>query len=344
MAVPVFEDILRGITEALPETPRPTSFLRDKMFRTPEFFASDLIDIAKWRDDRGIATSTPRGAPSNVTEKTPYTGIVVKPPSFKPKKIITSLDLVKRGIGEGMTTNGRDRNAAISSLAAVITDQLDTSISRAELLQGFQAMLNGAVSVYSETGDVLGTIATGRTSALDNANVSLAWTNASSDPIGDVDATAEDTQKISGFPADIVILGKAAATAALQHVTVQRQLSTDWSGRGQLNNTLQANGGRLIGNIDGREWWTIPDYYKHPKTGVLTAFMHTNRVIVGSTLAGLTPLYALVDDVENPVATERSMKAWPEKDPSGFIYQMLAAALVFPLNPDSNACRTAIGF
>lgn len=344
MAEPVFEDILRGITHALPEAPRPASFLRDYLFRAPEFFASDLIDIAQWRDDRGVATSTPRGAPANVTEKTEYTGLVVKPPSFKPKKILTSLDLTKRLPGEGMTVNGNSRANAVTALSAMILDQLDQSISRAEILQAFQALLTGAVTVYSETGDALATISTGRISALNTANVGTVWTTSTADALGDINTLADLTQKWSGFPGDYVIMGQTAANAALKLESVQRQLSTDWSARGQLDNTLEASGARKMGRADGRDWWQVPDWYKHPKTGVLTAFMDTDRIIVGSTMAGITPLYALVDDVENPVAAERHMKAWPDKEAGAYIYQMLTAALMFPLNPNAHGVRRVTGF
>lgn len=338
----VFEDILRGITEALPEAPRPASFLRDFLFRTPEYFASDTIDISQWRDDRGIALSTPRGGVANTTEKTPYTGTAVKPPSFKPTKTLTSLDLIKRGIGEGMTVSGNSRAGAVAALSARIIDQLDTSISRAEILQAFQALLNGAVTIYGETGASLGTISTGRNAALNNANVSVAWTTSTADALGDVNNEADTVQKISGFPADYVILGQAAANAAMKLESIQRAVSADWSDRGRLDNTLEANGARKMGIIDGRRWFQIPDYYKHPSTGVLTSFMHTNRIIVGSSMAGITPLYALIDDVENPTAADRYMKAWPDKPSGSYIYQMLAAALMFPLNPDSAGCKTVV--
>lgn len=337
-----FQDLLRGITAALPEAPRPASFLRDYLFTAPEFFASGDIDVAQFRSSRGLATATPRGAPGNFTEKTGYSGRVVTPPSFKPKKLITALDLTKRLPGEGVTVNGQNRNGAMSQLAAQLIDELDQEISRAEILQGFQALQDATINIYGATGDVIGTISTGRDSSLNVANVTTTWTNASSDPLADVNKEGDATQKLSGFPADYVICGQAAANAAMAHATVQKALSKDWSVRGELDNALQASGARRIGYIDGRTWWTLPDYYRHPKTGVLTAYVNTNRFIVGSTMAGLSPLYALVDDVENPVAAERSMKAWPEKDPSGYVYQMLSAALVFPKNPNAHGCKTAI--
>lgn len=342
MATPVFEDILRGITAALPEAPRPASFIRELLFRTPEYFASDLIDITQWRDDRGIALSTPRGGSANTTEKTSYSGLVVRPPSFKPTKTLTSLDLTKRLPGEGMTVNGNSRANAVTALSATILDQLDQSISRAEILQGFQALLNGAVTIYSETGAVLGSIATGRDSSLETTNVGTAWTTSTADALGDLNTLGDATQKLSGFPADYAILGQAAATAFLKLETVRLALSKDWSQRGQIDNALESSGARRLGYADGKSIWSVPDYYKHPATGALTAFMHTNRVIVGSTMAGITPLYALLDDVENPVAADRSMKAWPDKASGSYIYQMLSAALMFPLNPNAHGVRTAI--
>jgi len=338
----IFQDLLRGITAALPEAPRPASFLRDYLFTAPEFFASGDIDIAQFRSSRGIAVATPRGAPGTFTEKTGYSGRVVTPPSFKPKKLITALDLTKRLPGDGMTVNGQNRNGALSQLAAQIMDELDQEISRSEILQGFQALQDASISIYGATGDVIGTIATGRDSSLNVANVTLKWTDTDADPLGDVNKEGDNVQKLSGFPADYVLVGSAAAAAAQNHAGVQKALSSDWSDRGRLDNTLEATGARRIGRIDGRDWWSVPDYYRHPKTGVLTAYMNTNRFVVGSTMAGLSPLYALVDDVENPVAAERSMKSWPEKDPSGYVYQMLSAVVVIPKNPNAHGCKTAI--
>lgn len=340
----VFEDLLRGITAALPEMVRPPSFLGEYLFKTPEYFGSGDVDVARYRANRRIATSTPRGAPANVTEKTSYTGTVITPPSFKPKMIITSNDLKKRLPGEGMTTNDTGRTQALAQIGAEIAEDLDGQITRAGYLQATDGLFDAGIRVFSETGDVLATIPTGRTTALNNANVSLAWTNSSSTPLPDINTAADLIQKTSGWSADFVLGGTAAINALMSHATVKSDLSKDWSGRGQLMNQLQASGARWHGTVDGRDIFSLNDYYKHPKTGALTAFIPTGKILVGSSQVGVSPLYALPDDVENPVASDRLMKMWKSDDPSGYFYQMLAAMLVFPKNVDAFCVRNVIGF
>lgn len=179
------------------------------------------------------------------------------------------------------------------------------------------AMFNGVVNITDVNGNVIDTINLGA-KATHNDSTSKGWETASYKGIvKDLDKAAVLIAQDSGLTATDVILGSAAANAAMQNDHFLKMLDTKNlnAGNVELTTKLQGNGARLLGMVNGMRVWRYDEIYKDAM-GNVNSIVPANKVLVLSADLAATLHYGVTGDVENGFFEgEASSSTWYEKDP-----------------------------
>lgn len=264
---------------------RPTLFLAG-MFRSPpeNFYNSESVQVDIVRSGESVAvnvfdiSSGPRR-----TEATQFTNKEFTPPIYNEGSSINAFDLQKRQPG---ATNFEDpqfqANATFQSFRQVrLTED---RIRRAYEWQASQVLQNpGAVTLVDENGFT--------TFAIDYSpkashfpTVAVAWSNAASDPLLDLEALAIQIRTDGLVTVTDVIMGDTAFNNFIRNDEVKSQLDNRRIEIGGIVPISRGEGATLQGDVWIGSYrlniWTYSGRFEHPQTGVSTSFIAADKVIM----------------------------------------------------------------
>lgn len=246
------------------------------------------------------------------------------------KRITTAFDCLKRMPGEApAVANAISPNVRASNLVAMDLADLIGKVNRTTEKCVSDALFNGVVNITDVNGNVIDTINLGA-KATHNDTTSKGWATSNYKGIvKDIDEAAVLIAQDSGLTATDVILGSAAANAAMQNDHFLKLLDTKNLNAGavELTTKLQGNGARLLGMVNGMRVWRYDEIFKDA-SGNVNSIVPANKVLVLSADLAATLHYGVTGDIENGFFEGvSSASTWYEKDPSAQWLRVRSAPL-----------------
>ena len=337
----------RTMLEAIEQMKRPGRFLRDTFFPGFRQFDTATVDVDIVKGKRRLAPYVNPLAEGKVVERRGFTTNTLKPGYIKPKMATTAGDLLKRQPGEVLYQGGLGiEGRAAQQLGNDLAELLDM-IDRREEWNAAQALNTGAVAMtlIGESGDQEVSIdfQMAATHKVTLAGPDL-WSDAGSDPIGDLSAWSRLCRQDSGLTPTDVVMGVDACQAFLNHADVQKKLDMRQVDMGAIKPELLEDGVTYIGRLKAPglqiDVWTYDEWYYDEATQTEISMVPADKVWIGSRRAQNSKLYAVIQDMEAieggiAAAVQRFPKSWVTKDPSARWLMIQSAPLMALNQPDA---------
>jgi hypothetical protein len=340
MANNVDKDYVRAVLSPAVEMLEPNSFVLNHLFKNTELFATKNVDLDIYRGKRRASPYVRRNQEGVAIDKIGYETRSITPPLLKPKKFIDPDDILKRMPGEQISFQGNSRLSMVDQFLARELNDLDGTITRAEILQACQSLWNGEIVAKDIDGNTLFTLGYGRAANL-TYQVSTLWSATGNNPLKDLGEARRRIQTHTGFRADFIYGGFDAIQAFLASTGVQNQLSKDWAARGEFVEELSSLGGVFYGRIAGFDVWGWDETYTD-ENGVDQYLFPEKKVLVGSSQAECSRVYGAIPHMDSMVAAPRFLNTYKENDPSVDVIQLYSAPVMLAKHADAYAVLTVL--
>lgn len=351
-------DVTKVMLAAYENEPEPTLFLSG-MFQSPRsnFHNSEEVEIDVIRTDEEVAIAIQdlsTGARLNSEDL--YTNKSFKPPVYKEAGPINAHTLIKRLPGS-IEFASVDFMVAAAERAMMLGRKLQRKILRAVELQSSQVLTTGVVTLTDDTGAAVYSIDY-KPKATHFPTVSVAWNNANSTKLADIQALA-NVIRGNGYNPDMLIMGEGSFELFIQDADVLARMDNRRiAGNGIVAMDRMGNGGIYRGTVEIGNYrydiYTYPGRYKHPQTGVSTAFIADDKVIVRDSTARLDATFGGIPRIGAPdprvpaAMFERisipgqmfdlQQNSWITNDGETLMHQVGTRPLMIPTAIDSFGC------
>lgn len=333
MSVSMFDT--RVMLQALEMMPPVRTFLRDTFFRNVRTFDVAKVDVDIVKGKRKVAAYVHPNAQGKLVTREGFTTNTYEPPYIKEKMVTTAADILKRQPGENIYGSKSPTEKARIQLAKDL-QYLNDRVTRAEEVQASQALFLGEVTVTNGDKIAFGMDTTHKVT-LTSTDL---WTDTTnSKPLDKLRTWKQMLVKDSGLAPDFLLMGASAYTAFMNHPKTK-----DGSGAvssikvtlGQINPQDLPNGATYVGYLTelGLDIYTYDDIYLGTNDAE-TAFVPTDKILMGSTRARMDRLYGAILDLKSDFEGERFAKSWEEEDPSARFIMMQSAPLLCPHDVNS---------
>jgi hypothetical protein len=256
-------------------------------FRSPpeNFHTTEEIEFDVQRDDENVAivihdlTVAPRD-----NESTLYTNKRLKPPIFDEQGHISAYNLMARQAGQNPFASP-DYAANALREAYAIFRKLELKIRRAIELMASQVLQTGVLTLTDAAGVAQYTL-NFQPKATHIKTVTTTWAadGATGAPLTDLADLATVVRRDGKVEPKRLIFGDVAWPRFLANAAVQKALDVR---RLEIGNVAPESRGQGA-TFQGWCWighyrfelWTYDGFYKHPQTGVLTPYVHPDKVIM----------------------------------------------------------------
>jgi hypothetical protein len=339
MANLIDKDLVRAVMTPGIELLEANTFPVQHIFKATEAFATTTVDLDIFKGQRKVGGYVKRFQEGNNVDKIAYTTKEIAPPYLKPKVAIMPSDIYKRMEGEQVSFQGDNRTSVMDMFFAKQLNYLESIIERSETLQAVQALWNGEIVAKNDNNETLYTLNFGRDAAL-TYTVGTLWSASGANPLKDLANARKLIQEKSGFRADFIYGGFDAIQEFLASEAVFNQINNDYSNRGRFEQ-LEDIGGVYYGRIAGFDVWGWDETYTDTD-GTEKAFFPDKKILVGSTRALATKLYAGIENVKSMIAAPRYLDTYNQDDPSAIIAQLHSAPMMVTNHPDAYATLTVL--
>jgi len=333
---------------------RPSTSARDTFFPRATQFDTASVDVDIVKGKRRLAPLVNPLAEGRVVERTGFTTNTLKPGYVKPKFVTTAGDLLKRSPGEVLYAGGRTPEMRAQEQLAKDLGELYDMVTRREEWMAAQALTTGQVvmTIKGETTDQTVTVDFQMDS---NHKVTLTgtdlWSDAGSDPLGDLATWARKCRQDSGLSPTDVLMGSDAAEAFIKNTAVDKELNNRRIDTGMIVPENLPNGVAYLGRIDrpgvSVDLWTYDEWFVDEETGLEGSAIPANKVVMGSRRAQNSKLWGAIQDMDafdsGLVAANRFPKSWVTKDPSVRWLMVQSAPLMALNQPDAFVIATVLG-
>ena len=336
MAVDIFTP--RTMLRALNQENVAGNFLLDLLFPTIEVSDTKYVDIDIVKGDERLAPFVAPVVEGELVESQGFTTNTYEPPYIKPKFMTSAAQLInERSPGSAIYGGDTPGQRAAAKLTKEIQDG-EKMIHRREEWMAAQGLTTGTITVSGKGIERVidfGMAADHKVTLLTTDR----WSDAGSDPLGDIRTWTRQISDDGDANADVLILGSGAADALLAHADVKDIMDNRRIIAGEINPALLAKGVIYHGiiNVTG----VNVDIYEYngsyrDAAGDLQRFIALDRVVLTSTQADFRRNYAAIQDLEaGMVPLPIFVKSWEEKDPSGRVVLLQSAPLPAPHQIDA---------
>jgi len=301
--------------EALKLTPRPRTFLRERLFggRSTTFETQYVIfDVTK--NKRALAPFVNKHIGGFLVEKSHMNTQRYEPPQITPRSTFNGSEAFERMPGEviGGSESPDDRAAA---LRAKILSEHDVAITRTEEVMCAQMLSTGVIPIVGE--GVSDEIDLGFTNT-DTLSGTSRWGQSASNVLANIRGWKNTNIKKSGVSSDTMVCGEGAADALLNDEGFLKAMDKRYAKFGQVDVADLPSGAVYIGTVLGVDIYEYPEWYINPTNGVETPLIPTDKIVLFPSAArniGAEMLYAAYYDVEDKTTYvgERIPRAWTDK-------------------------------
>ena len=339
MAVNLFET--RTLTQQVNQMYPIGSFLTDMFFKNVQNPTAEHIDVVIKKGKRRIAPFVSPKVQGKVVTSLGKTVHTYKPGYIKDKRIFDYMD--------GTTAQNvfyADNMSETQRLALRISedlsDQTDMISRRIEVMVS-EALTTGAVSIVGDGIDDVVDFGMDGTHKVTLTGTAL-WTDENSDPRANVLTWRDKIQEDSGLSPDVIIMGKEACAAYVNHAKVKDTLSNRRIDMGIIEPKNLPKGVTYYGydREAGVDIYRYNEWYYDEETQQNVAIMPVDKVILASTNAETVLAFGMIKDLKALYATRYFTKSWEEEDPSIRYLLTQSAPLCIPTQIDGFMCNKVV--
>lgn len=313
------------------------------------------IDIIRSEEDISIAIQD-LSTGARLNSEDIFTNKGFKPPIHKEAGPINAHTLIKRmpGVDPFQTVDFMS-NAIARGIR--LGKKLQRKILRAIEVQASQVLTTGVVTLTDGAGVAIYAIDY-KPKATHFPTASVAWDNASSTKLADIQALADVIRGDGLADPDMLMMGETAFELFIQDADVLARLDNRRMGLGGIiPMDRMGNGGTYRGTIEIANYrydiWTYAGRYKHPQTGVSTPFLPVDKVVVRASSGRMDATFGGIPRIATdsrvpPALTQRvsvpgqmldlQMSGWITPDGETMMVQAGTRPLLIPTAIDTFGC------
>ncbi|WP_303002289.1 major capsid protein [Dialister invisus] len=340
--VSIYEPRTMGrIVEKLPPV---RTFFRDTFFRREETFNTESVDVDFVKGTRKVAPFVHRIIGGKTVPNTGYETKTYKPPLVAPDKITTVDDLLKRRPGERLVSGRSPAERAVLKMSDDFRELRDM-ISRREELMCVQSIFTGQIPIIGEGLNEV--IDFGFTNTEVISAATKKWSNAGSDPIGDLKRWHKQVQKTGFTNCNACVMADDVATAFVGHEKVQKVLDVRNYNLAVIQPRQLPNGVTYVGTIHelGMDVYTYNEWYlddwTNPETPEEKPLVPDGMLAMLSTNANYSMYYGAITLIDEGTKEFKTVEGkyvpdtWVKRKPARRFLQLQSAPLSVPHDVDS---------
>lgn len=340
--VSIYEPRTMGrIVEKLPPV---RTFFRDTFFRREETFNTESVDVDFVKGTRKVAPFVHRIIGGKTVPNTGYETKTYKPPLVAPDKITTVDDLLKRRPGESLVSGRSPAERAVLKMSDDFRELRDM-ISRREELMCVQSIFTGKIPIIGEGLNEV--IDFGFTNTEVISAATKKWSNAGSDPIGDLKRWHKQVQKTGFTNCNACVMADDVATAFVGHEKVQKVLDVRNYNLAVIQPRQLPNGVTYVGTIHelGMDVYTYNEWYlddwTNPETPEEKPLVPDGMLAMLSTNANYSMYYGAITLIDEGTKEFKTVEGkyvpdtWVKRKPARRFLQLQSAPLSVPHDVDS---------
>jgi hypothetical protein len=274
------------------------------MFQAPmeNFHTSEEVEIDIMRSEEDISIAiTDLSTGARLNSEDDFTNKSFKPPVHKEKGAIPAHKLIKREFGENPFESPDFQANAIARGTRLVTKMGD-KIARAMEHQSALVLTTGTVTLIDGAGAAVYTIDY-KPKATHFPTASVAWNNASSTKLKDIEDLANVIRSDGLEDPDMLVMGERAYELFMADADVQSKLDLRRAEVGRIvPMEMMGNGGIYRGTVEvGNYKYDIYTYggrYKHPQTGVSTKYIPDDKVVIRSSMGRLDATFGGIPTID----------------------------------------------
>ena len=340
--VSIYEPRTMGrIVEKLPPV---RTFFRDTFFRREETFNTESVDVDFVKGTRKVAPFVHRIIGGKTVPNTGYETKTYKPPLVAPDKITTVDDLLKRRPGESLVSGRSPAERAVLKMSDDFRELRDM-ISRREELMCVQSIFTGKIPIIGEGLNEV--IDFGFTNTEVISAATKKWSNAGSDPIGDLKRWHKQVQKTEFTNCNACVMADDVATVFVGHEKVQKVLDVRNYNLAVIQPRQLPNGVTYVGTIHelGMDIYTYNEWYlddwTDPETPEEKPLVPNGMLAMLSTNANYSMYYGAITLIDEGTKEFKTVEGkyvpdtWVKRKPARRFLQLQSAPLSVPHDVDS---------
>lgn len=340
--VSIYEPRTMGrIVEKLPPV---RTFFRDTFFRREETFNTESVDVDFVKGTRKVAPYVHRIIGGKTVPNTGYETKTYKPPLVAPDKITTVDDLLKRRPGESLVSGRSPAERAVLKMSDDFRELRDM-ISRREELMCVQSIFTGQIPIIGEGLNEV--IDFGFTNTEVISAATKKWSNAGSDPIGDLKRWHKQVQKTGFTNCNACVMADDVATVFVGHEKVQKVLDVRNYNLAVIQPRQLPNGVTYVGTIHelGMDIYTYNEWYlddwTDPETPEEKPLVPNGMLAMLSTNANYSMYYGAITLIDEGTKEFKTVEGkyvpdtWVKRKPARRFLQLQSAPLSVPHDVDS---------
>ena len=267
-----------------------------------------------------------------------------KPPLVAPDKITTVDDLLKRRPGESLVSGRSPAERAVLKMSDDFRELRDM-ISRREELMCVQSIFTGQIPIIGEGLNEV--IDFGFTNTEVISAATKKWSNAGSDPIGDLKRWHKQVQKTGFTNCNACVMADDVATAFVGHEKVQKVLDVRNYNLAVIQPRQLPNGVTYVGTIHelGMDVYTYNEWYlddwTDPETPEEKPLVPDGMLAMLSTNANYSMYYGAITLIDEGTKEFKTVEGkyvpdtWVKRKPARRFLQLQSAPLSVPHDVDS---------
>lgn len=334
----------RTMGRVVTKLPPVRTFFRSTFFKKEETFATKNVDVDFVKGSRKVAPFVHRVIGGKTVPNTGYSTKTYTPPLVAPDKITTVDDLLNRQAGESMVSGRTPAERAVLKMASDF-NELQDMITRREELMCAQSIFTGQIPIIGEGLNEV--IDFGFTNKEVITTSTAKWSNAASNPIGDLKRWHKKVQQTGFVNCDMCIMSDDVATAFVNHEKVQKVLDVKNYNLAVIQPKQLPNGVTYIGTIHelGLDIYTYNEWYlddwTDPATPTEKPMVPAATLALMSSNAEYSMYYGAITLIDDATGNFRTVEGkyvpdtWTKRKPARRFLQLSSAPLSVPHDVDS---------
>jgi hypothetical protein len=322
------------------------------------FHSSEAVEIDIQRDGEEVAiaiTDNAGGRRENENDK--FTNKLYVPPKFDEELSIPASGLLKREPGQNPFEDPRFQATAILRAFNGFF-KLQNKIRRGVELMCSQVLQTGSLTMINGAGTTIFSMSFSPKGTHFVTPTAWAVGGATGNPIQNISDLAEVIRADGHSDPNVLIFGQGAWLRFLDNAQVQKYLTRDGLGQGNLNRQSRGKGATFQGVITCGayqfECWTYNGKYKHAQTGTPTSYVGDNKVIMLSSGARLELSFGEIPIImpdrrvlelpprisDGDRGIDLTVHSWLESGGKSLVVSAGTRPLPIPVEIDSFGCLT----
>lgn len=334
----------RTMGRIVSKMPPVRTFFRSTFFKNEETFNTKSVDVDFVKGSRKVAPFVHRVIGGKTVPNTGYETKTYTPPLVAPDKITTVDDLLNRLPGESIVSGRTPAERAVLKMASDFVELRDM-IARREELMCVQSIFTGTIPIIGEgLNEIIDFQFTNKETI---QQATKKWSNAASDPIGNLKRWHKTVQQKGFVNCDMCVMASDVADAFMNHEKVQKVLDVKNFNLAVIAPRQLPNGVTYVGTIHelGMDIYTYNEWYLDDWTAPAAPeekpLVPDGQLALLSSNANYSMYYGAITLIDENSKNFRTVEGkyvpdtWVKRKPARRFLQLQSAPLSVPHDVDS---------